>query len=462
MLRRWIVLPSLACSAAAFRAPQLQVLAPRPSYLSCAFLSKPIRRVPLVASIPFSQRHSSPKPPPLFAVMSSPTSSQDPSSTGDGAAFKRAKLEGIPVSTKTIGTHSGTFQADEAMGVWMLRQVPEYWNAKVTRSREDAVLSKLDIVIDVGGVYDHQSKRYDHHQRGYDERFYNDAGRCTKLSASGLVYRHYGHELIATRYPNLSESQARFVYDKVYNRLLEALDAIDTGVEACPPGVELLYKDSTGLSSRVARINPRWNELDSEGLRPSEDERFEQAVLMCGADFVSVLTGIVESDLPAQSIVQQAVQDRYKVDSSGEIVLFPNGGLPWRDHLYEAERCIKVGALVKFVLYQDVAGMYVRWILDVKTSPRPGSRYMSCIAYPAHAFFVNNRWRVQAVTVEGKAFENRLSLPVAWRGLRDEALEAVASISGCRFVHAAGFIGGNNSYEGALEMARAALKSAAA
>ena len=25
----------------------------------------------------------------------------------------------------TIGTHSGTFQADEAMGVWLLRQLPQ-------------------------------------------------------------------------------------------------------------------------------------------------------------------------------------------------------------------------------------------------------------------------------------------------------------------------------------------------
>jgi uncharacterized UPF0160 family protein len=59
--------------------------------------------------------------------------------------------------------------------------------------------------------------------------------------------------------------------------------------------------------------------------------------------------------------------------------------------------------------------------------------------------------------VEGKAFENRLSLPAPWRGLRDAELEAVASVPGCRFVHAAGFIGGNDTYEGALEMARAAL-----
>jgi len=79
--------------------------------------------------------------------------------------------------------------------------------------------------------------------------------------------------------------------------------------------------------------------------------------------------------------------------------------------------------LIKFVLYTDQAGM----------------------------------WRVQAVTIEGTQFDNRLSLPEEWRGLRDEALSSISGIPGCKFCHAAGFIGGNESYEGALKMAKMAL-----
>ena len=76
--------------------------------------------------------------------------------------YKRAKLSETP-STKVIGTHSGTFQADEAMGVFLLRQLPAYRSAKVVRSRDPAVLEGLDLVLDVGGVYSHDDKRYDHH-----------------------------------------------------------------------------------------------------------------------------------------------------------------------------------------------------------------------------------------------------------------------------------------------------------
>jgi uncharacterized UPF0160 family protein len=343
--------------------------------------------------------------------------------------YKRVKLtvnDDIIASDKVIGTHSGTFQADEAMGCFLLQQLPTYRNSKIVRSRDPKVFEELDIVIDVGGVYDHSKKRYDHHQRGYDERFDStgkkgtDGGRCTKLSASGLVYRHYGKDVIKAYYPNLSPERLELAYVKLYDTLLEALDAIDTGVEIA---TEVLYKDATGLSSRVGRLNPRWNEVDDNGDVPDPDERFTEAVRICGEDFLSVLTKIVESDLPARDHVEKAVLCRKEVDPSGEIIALPTGGLPWPGHLYDLEKEHAVDPLIKFVLYTDQSGM----------------------------------WRVQAVTVEGKAFENRLGLPEEWRGVRDQDLESVSNIKGSRFVHAAGFIGGNDTYEGALEMAKVAL-----
>ena len=47
----------------------------------------------------------------------------------------------------------------------MLRQLPEYSEARVVRSRKTEVLASCDIVVDVGGVYDPAIHRYDHHQR---------------------------------------------------------------------------------------------------------------------------------------------------------------------------------------------------------------------------------------------------------------------------------------------------------
>ena len=52
----------------------------------------------------------------------------------------------------------------------------------------------------------------------------------------------------------------------------------------------------------------------------------------------------------------------------------------------------------------------------------------------------------------------RLSLPEEWRGLRDDELSQKSGIDQCIFVHAGGFIGGNHTYEGIIQMARIALQ----
>lgn len=65
---------------------------------------------------------------------------------------------------------------------------------------------------------------------------------------------------------------------------------------------------------------------------------------------------------------------------------------------------------------------------------------------------------MQAVAVAPDRFESRKALPSQWRGLRDAELSKETGIPGCVFVHMSGFIGGNQTYEGALAMAKAALK----
>ena len=52
----------------------------------------------------------------------------------------------------------------------------------------------------------------------------------------------------------------------------------------------------------------------------------------------------------------------------------------------------------------------------------------------------------------------RLSLLEEWRGIRDDELSTLSGIPGCIFVHASGFIGGNQTCEGVLEMARRTLQ----
>ena len=183
------------------------------------------------------------------------------------------------------------------------------------------------------------------------------------------------------------------------------------------------YREGTGLSQRVKLLNKRWNEPEGQG--GTEDERFEQASAMCGEDFLRQLDYIVESEMEARDYVEMAIGKRFEVDSSGEIISFANGGMPWKSHLYDLEKKHGIDGVIKFVLYTDQSGM----------------------------------WRVQAVTVEKTLFSNRVSLEADWRGVRDAELAGKSGIAGSKFVHASGFIGGNESLEGAKQMALASIKN---
>jgi uncharacterized UPF0160 family protein len=76
-----------------------------------------------------------------------------------------ASVSKKPHLEKKIGTHNGTFHCDEVLACCMLRQLHEYKDAEIIRTRDQAALEECDIVVDVGGVYEPEKHRYDHHQR---------------------------------------------------------------------------------------------------------------------------------------------------------------------------------------------------------------------------------------------------------------------------------------------------------
>ena len=98
-------------------------------------------------------------------------------------------------SGKLVATHSGTFHCDEALGVALLRKLPEFVNMSLIRTRDEELLKSADLVLDVGGVYDAARCRFDHHQNGFAEVFGN--GFTTKLSSAGLIYKHYGLSIVS-------------------------------------------------------------------------------------------------------------------------------------------------------------------------------------------------------------------------------------------------------------------------
>lgn len=320
----------------------------------------------------------------------------------------------------TIGTHSGTFHCDEALGCFLLKQTQEYKDADIVRSRDPSVLEKLDIVIDVGGEYNAGRNRFDHHQRGFEEVFGH--GFTTKLSSAGLVYKHFGQSIVSKLLNQPEDSSdAKIVYLSVYRNFMEAIDGIDNGVSQWPTtGNKQRYTSRTDLASRVGGLNTRWNQDSSN---EATDAAFRKAVALTGSEFLEAVDYVAKCWLPARQLVEEAVNSRKQIDDSGEIIMLSQGGVPWKEHLYELEHSLGIPP-VKFCLYEDDR---------------------------------EHKWRIQAVSESAGSFVNRKSLPKAWQGLRDSSLDKAAGIDGCVFVHASGFIGGHATRDGVLQMARKAL-----
>jgi uncharacterized UPF0160 family protein len=321
--------------------------------------------------------------------------------------------------SKTIGTHSGTFHCDEALGCFLLQQTTPFAGADIVRTRDPEVLKGLDIIIDVGGVYDPETNRFDHHQKGFDEIFGH--GFQTKLSSAGLVYKHYGRDIVASVMgEGVSKEDIESVYLHVYKTFMEAVDAIDNGVNQFDSAEPPKYVNNTHLSARVGHLNGDWFETLTE-----EDtmERFKAAMSLTGSEFMESLHHAIKSWLPARSYVMKDLQLRTEIDPSGQIMKLSEF-VPWKSHIYDLEIEMKIECEVKYVVYND---------------DRDGS------------------WRIQAVSVGPGSFNSRKALPEAWRGLRDDELSKVSGVPDCVFVHASGFIGGNKTYDGALQMAKLSL-----
>ncbi|KAM6528251.1 Hypothetical protein NCS54_00682600 [Fusarium falciforme] len=343
------------------------------------------------------------------------------------SASKRIKTSG-----PLIGTHNGHFHADEALAVHMLRRLPAYRDAGLVRTRDPAVLETCHTVVDVGGEYDPERRRFDHHQRGFATTF---PGRPTKLSSAGLVFMHFGRAIVAERLGQPEDSpDVELLYNKLYENFVEALDAHDNGISLYDPeaiaaaGIEKRFSNGGfGLGAVVGRLNPNWNDpvpADRAEAQAAEDAKFNEASRRIGEEFDRDLDSYAASWLPARSIVEQAFAKRSQYDEQGRILVLEGQSVPWKDHLYALENEVPS---VLYVLYAE--------------KPEPGAK-----------------WRIQCVPESKDSFVSRKPLPEAWRGFRDEELDGISGIPGCVFVHAAGFIGGNKTFEGAKQMATKALE----
>jgi uncharacterized UPF0160 family protein len=319
------------------------------------------------------------------------------------------------LSPTTIATHSGTFHADDVFGVGILMGV--FPSHTLLRTRNKDLIATADYVVDVGGIWDAATGRFDHHQRGFEgarpERLVD--GHTVPgvgYASAGLVWSAHGTAYVtawaASHGQTLDEAALASVVNTIDHSLVQYLDIVDTGQGDVAPGI-------FGLSALVAQLNTHWLEeqgLDLAAKAALLETRFREAIAIT-RKFVDHAIGKKVAQIRAMDTVRQAPRLL-----GGSLLHLKEGGMPWTrvvvDEMPE----------VLFVIYPDSDG---------------------------------NQYQIKTVPVEPGSFDTRRDLPAAWAGLRDQELAAVTGVADSVFCHLNLFIGGARSFDGALRLAELAL-----
>lgn len=118
---------------------------------------------------------------------------------------------------RSVGTHDGTFHADEVTACALLLLFDLVDSNKIIRTRQLDQLIRCEYVCDVGGIYDPELKLFDHHQVDYQG----------PLSSAGMVLLHLKETEVITPQE----------YDFFNNALILGVDAHDNGKDVLMPGI---------------------------------------------------------------------------------------------------------------------------------------------------------------------------------------------------------------------------------
>ncbi len=204
-----------------------------------------------------------------------------------------------------VGTHSGSFHADEVFALATLRLARG--PLEVVRSRDPERLARCALRVDVGRRHDPATGDFDHHQGGVGER-----ENGIRFASFGLVWRAVGRELAG--------SEA--VWAAVDALLVTPIDAGDNGQELYDPRIEGVQP--YGISGAIAAMNPPWDTEDGAQVeRAAFDDAIDVAERILRDELARAQARERAADLVRAALARDAAGDRR--------ILELDRGMPWRE-----------------------------------------------------------------------------------------------------------------------------------
>ena len=297
---------------------------------------------------------------------------------------------------KILITHNGAFHADDLFAAATL-SILNNGNVKIIRSRDPKVFEKGDYVFDVGGEYNEEKNRFDHHQKGGAGKRENGI----PYSSFGLVWKKYGEQICGSKE----------VADSIERKIVMPVDAIDNGVDIIKPIFENVFPYS--VEEIFLSEFPTWKEDNS-----NTDILFNRQV--------KKIISLIKRE------IKIAKDD---LDGINKLIEFYNRSED------------------KKIIVSDFD--FPRYLLQDTLSRFPEPIYF---IYPSSK---SNTWKVEAIKKNPNTLESRKLFPQDWRGIMELSgkLKEITGVSDAQFCHASGFFLTVGSKEGAIALAEKALLS---
>lgn len=162
---------------------------------------------------------------------------------------------------KKLITHNGSFHSDDifaaaALSLYLEKNGEEF---EIIRTRDEKIIKAGDFVFDVGGVYNGEQNKFDHHQKG-GAGGRSFGGVLIEYASFGLVWKKFGAEI----------SGLQEIADVVDKKLTAPIDAHDNGFDLVENKFEI---SPYFIQHFFLSMRPTWKE---ENL--SKDEMFFRCV----------------------------------------------------------------------------------------------------------------------------------------------------------------------------------------
>ncbi len=138
-------------------------------------------------------------------------------------------MDTMEINKKKLITHDGSFHADDIFTAATLSLLLEKRDEdfEIIRTRDPEIINAGDYVFDVGGIYNEEANRFDHHQKGGVGKRENGI----EYSSFGLVWKKFGEELCGSK--KITE-----IIDK---KLVTPVDANDNGIDLSKNNYENVF-----------------------------------------------------------------------------------------------------------------------------------------------------------------------------------------------------------------------------